>query len=90
MPDFRAMRAVQPRSARAAGNGAPEEGYGTSMSLCVTRTIVEKDDKGYLEFNVAEADIPSEADLSEDEVRPRSICAHRAPPRLRPTGADLV
>ena len=53
------------------------------MSLRVTRTIVEKDDKGYLEFNVAEADIPSEADLSEDEVRPRSICAHRAPPALR-------
>jgi hypothetical protein len=58
------------------------------MSLRVTRTIVEKDDKGYLEFNVAEADIPSEADLSEDEVRPRSIRARS--PRLRPTGADLV
>ena len=89
MPDFRARGATA--LLRAPLETVRERrGYGTSMSLRVTRTIVEKDDKGYLEFNVAEADIPSEADLSEDEVRPRSICAHRAPPRLRPTGADLV
>ena len=62
-------------------------GYGTSMSLRVTRTIVEKDDKGYLEFNVAEADIPSEADLSEDEVRPRDQSARIARHRLSATGA---
>jgi hypothetical protein len=38
------------------------------MSLAVTRTIVEKDGKGFLEFNVSESPIPSESDLKDDEV----------------------
>lgn len=37
-------------------------------SLSVTRTIVEKDGKGFLEFNIAETSLPKESDLKDDEV----------------------
>lgn len=37
-------------------------------SLCVTRTLVEKDGKGFLEFNIAEQSLPKETDLADDEV----------------------
>lgn len=37
-------------------------------SLCVTRTFVEQDGKGFLQFNVAERPIPKEVDLKDDEV----------------------
>ena len=39
-----------------------------TMSLRLTRTIVDKDGKGFVEFNVAEAALPSAADLEDDEV----------------------
>jgi len=37
-------------------------------ALAVTRTLVEKDGKGFLEFRVAEGAIPAESALKDDEV----------------------
>lgn len=37
-------------------------------SLQVTRTIIEKDGKGFLQFNVAEKPLPDESKLADDQV----------------------
>ena len=38
------------------------------MSLSITRTLVEKDGKGFVEFNVAERPLPAAADLKGNQV----------------------
>ena len=40
----------------------------SAMSLCITRTIVELDGEGYLQFNVAERPVPLESSLQDDQV----------------------
>jgi NADPH:quinone reductase-like Zn-dependent oxidoreductase len=37
-------------------------------SLRVTKTVVERDGKGFVEFNIVEKDIPKESDLGDDQV----------------------
>ena len=39
------------------------------MSLTLKKTIVDQDGSGFVQFNVQEDPIPSDADLKDDQVR---------------------